>query len=59
VVTVSPLETGYASDIHGRIRTSISSSNIRMNRFLMKRQQNLLFKASDSTVLCSVVGEGI
>jgi len=54
VVTVSPLETGYASDIHGRIRTSIAHKN----RNQGKRQQNLLFKATDSSVVCSVVGEG-
>ena len=56
-------QCGDSESTRDRIRTSITDNNdsssyqkdIRGNRSRIKRQQSLLFEATDSAVVCSVV----
>lgn len=48
-VTVSALETGYSSAVHGVIATA--------QRLQHPRRQLLQYKALDSGVLCALVGD--
>ena len=48
-ITVSALETGYSSAVHGKICT------IRKDQF--PKKQTLHYKALDSGILCNLVGD--